>query len=154
MRIYCVRDRLVNYYMRPFFLEDDKAAMAAIAQIVNGGDPNNAVAQAPHQFEIWRLGEINETGDVKPEKEYLGDASGLIREGIRDLTHRIPGSLPRAITPDRSTGAPGGDREGTRTLPSAPPHKARTAPRKANKARKRPGGVPRGLLSRTTRLSQ
>jgi len=127
--------------MRPFFLENDKAAMQAIAQIVNNGDPNNAVAQAPHQFEIWKLGEITENGEVKPEKEYLGDASSLIRGDIREDTHRRPGTGTREVAPDPSTGTPGGDRGGTGTLPSTPPDASRTASWQATEARQRPGGL-------------
>lgn len=83
MKLYSIRDRLVGYYMQPFAAHTDHQVLAAVATQVNAED-NNAIAQAPHQFEIWSLAEIDdETGKVTARSEYICDCHTLIRRDLR-----------------------------------------------------------------------
>lgn len=80
MNIYAIRDRLIDYFMQPFIGPDDKMVLAAIAVSVNTPDSKEPIHHAPHHFEIWRLGKIDqETGEVIRDRELLGDASSLVR---------------------------------------------------------------------------
>jgi len=135
MRIYAIRDRLIDYFMRPFFLENDKAAMQAIAEIVNDKEGASAIAQTPHQFELWRLADIEENGEVKGSKEYLGDASGLIRTGVRPDTNRRPGSDESKDQPEPRRSTPSGDRGYPGTLPSTHKNQATAGSEQAPEAR-------------------
>lgn len=84
MKIYCIRDRLLDYYMTPFVGPNDKAVLASIAQHINNPETTDAIAQAPHHFEIWELGEVHEDGHIEPSQKLVADCSSLIRPGIRD----------------------------------------------------------------------
>lgn len=123
MHIYAIRDRLIDYYLRPFAANDDKEVMASIATGINQGDQNSALAQTPHHFEIWRLGSVTETGDIRPGKELIADCASLVRGSIRRGS--IPGApeAPGATEPSR--GPTSGDRADPlsipRTVPNAPP---------------------------------
>lgn len=113
MNIYGIRDRMIDWFIQPpFFAPNDNSAMASLAEIVNG-ETRHAITQAPHHFELWRLGEVNEeTGQLVPSREYLADASSLLRGNFRPAAsegHRDPASQQPA---GRSTEAPGGT-EGT-----------------------------------------
>jgi hypothetical protein len=83
MKIYAIRDRLIDYFMQPFVGPDDKTVMASVARLVNQGEVTSDIAQAPHQFEVWTLGQVTEEGHLVPERQYLGDCSSLIRTDIR-----------------------------------------------------------------------
>lgn len=83
MKIYAIRDRLIDYFMQPFVGPDDKTVMASVARLVNQGEVTSDIAQAPHQFEVWTLGQVTEDGHLVPERQYLGDCSSLIRSDIR-----------------------------------------------------------------------
>lgn len=84
MKIYALRDRLLNYYHQPFFTPGDKEALVAVSNTINNGDPNSAVAKTPHHFEVFRLGEIDEEGNIQAGKEFLADASSLVRDNLRE----------------------------------------------------------------------
>lgn len=83
MKIYAIRDRLIDYFQQPWAAPGDKEVMTAIAAAINNGENNSAIAQAPHHFEIWRIGEVDEQGHITPSREFLGDCSSLIRGGVR-----------------------------------------------------------------------
>jgi len=83
MKIYAIRDRLIDYFMQPFVGPDDKTVMASVARLVNQGEVTSDIAQAPHQFEVWTLGQVTDDGHLVPERQYLGDCSSLIRSDIR-----------------------------------------------------------------------
>lgn len=116
---------MLNYFMVPAnFAINDSAAMSSLADLVNG-DTSNAITQAPHHFELWRLGEINtETGSLTEDKEFLADCSSLIRSGIRRKTsEQRPDS--QAGSPVNGSESPSERTSGTtRTDPSAIPRKA------------------------------
>jgi len=79
MNIYAVRDRLIDYYMHPFAGNNDKDVLAAIAAAINREGNLDAIAQAPHYFEVWRIGKVNDDGHVESSRELLGGCEGLVR---------------------------------------------------------------------------
>jgi len=83
LNIYAVKDRLIDYFLQPFAGPDDKAVLAAMARQVNTENSTSDIAQAPHHFEVWRLGRVNDEGHIDAKKEFLADCSSLIRPGIR-----------------------------------------------------------------------
>jgi len=86
MKIYAIRDRLIDYFMQPFVGPDDKNVLASVARLVNNGEVTSDIAQAPHQFEVWALGNITEDGHLVAERNYLADCSSLVRGSIRPTT--------------------------------------------------------------------
>lgn len=86
MKIYAIRDRLIDYYMTPFAAPSEKDVLASLAQTINTGDLNSAIAQAPHHFELWQLGLVTEDGHLTPQRQFLADCSSLIRADIRKST--------------------------------------------------------------------
>lgn len=122
MNIYAVRDRLIDYYMQPFVGPSDKEVMSALARTVNNTGDTNGITQAPHHFELWELGKVDDEGNITPTRKLVCDCASLIRAGVRTPTvrHRQetehhPGSEPSP---------PGGDRgrahTGTGALPNPP----------------------------------
>jgi len=83
IKIYAIRDRLIDYFMQPFVGPEDKAVLASVARLINQGEVTSDIAQAPHQFEVWTLGYVTDDGTIVAEKQYLADCSSLIRIGIR-----------------------------------------------------------------------
>ncbi|QXP08230.1 MAG: nonstructural protein [Arizlama microvirus] len=83
IKIYAIRDRLIDYFMQPFVGPDDKSVLASVARLVNNGEVTSDIAQAPHQFEVWTLGSVSEEGHLIPERGYLADCSSLVRGDIR-----------------------------------------------------------------------
>lgn len=82
MKIYAIRDRLIDYYMQPFPAHSDKDVLNSLANMLSMENNSDPVAQAPHHFEIWKLCEIdNETGLASGKPEFLADCAGLIRPG-------------------------------------------------------------------------
>lgn len=75
---------MVDWFIQPpFFANSDQQAAASLAETVNG-ESKHAIVQAPHHFELHRLGEIDETtGRITESKEFLGDCSSYIRRDIR-----------------------------------------------------------------------
>jgi len=82
MNIYAVRDRLIDYYLHPFAAHTDKEVMGALATAINREGNMDAIAQAPHHFEIWKIGIIIENGNIQPCKELLGTADSLVRPSV------------------------------------------------------------------------
>jgi len=65
--------------MTPFAAPNEKEVMASIAVAVNNLEENNAIAKAPHHFEIWHLGQVLEDGTIVAEKYLVADCNTLIR---------------------------------------------------------------------------
>lgn len=78
MKLYAIKDRMLNYYMTPFASQDDNAVLASISETVNL-DGQHAIQQAPQHFEIWQIGEVDEDGHITPRKEFLTTCDTLIR---------------------------------------------------------------------------
>lgn len=78
MKIYALRDRMLNYFLNPFAAPADTDVLGSVSNLVNSGDMSG-LAQAPHQFEIWRLGEVTTDGNILAAKELLAECHALIR---------------------------------------------------------------------------
>lgn len=102
MKIYAIRDRLLDYYMQPFAGPDDKAVLASIARMINTQGEQSDIAQAPHHFEVWELGDIDEEGHINPTRKLLADCSSLVRPGIRE--RNAPGRPEDGATAEISRG--------------------------------------------------
>jgi len=79
VNIYAIRDRLLNYFIQPFVAPEDKPVLASVARLINTGDLTSDIAQAPHQFEVWKLGKIEENGKLVDEPTLLATCETLIR---------------------------------------------------------------------------
>lgn len=102
MKLYALRDRLLEYFQRPFIGDSDATVLAAVAMAINNEETKVDFAQAPTHFEVWQLAEIREeTGAVTPTPKFLSNC-GDLRRGIRE---------------ERTRSTP----EGTRTAPSGSP---------------------------------
>lgn len=103
MKMYAVRDRLVDYFLQPFFAPSDAQALSAVAMTVNDQESKHAITLHPEHFEVWRLAELDEnTGQIGGNREFLQDAASLFRGDVWEAGD------PRAET---IPGAPGGRRE-------------------------------------------
>lgn len=70
---------MIGYYLNPFVAPDDNQVLASISADISRQDNVNAIAYAPHQFQVWQLGEINDEGIIKPHKELICDVHTLVR---------------------------------------------------------------------------
>jgi len=93
VKLYAIRDRMIDYFMVPFACPDDHQAMAGVSQEVNREDITAAIQQAPHHFELYSLGEIDENGTIFPHKELLCDCSSLVRARRQPAESGAPDSL-------------------------------------------------------------
>lgn len=93
MKIYAIKDRLIGYFLVPFIAPSDKEIMAGISHEINRPDNYAAIAQSPHHFEIYTLGEIDDEGNITVRKEFICDCGSLIRTG-RDSTESTTGATP------------------------------------------------------------
>lgn len=139
MKLYSIRDRLLNYYMQPFIGPGDNQTLAAISNDINNEERNGPLQKTPSHFEVWTLATIDEeTGDVTPAKEFLADCASLIRPSIR--SDRAGPTHQAAPAPGRRTGAPRGAQAptgpDTGPIPNAPP----AAPGEATNARQESDG--------------
>jgi len=139
MKIYAIRDRLIDYYMQPFVGPDDKNVLASVARLVNQGEITSDIAQAPHQFEVWTLGEVQEDGTLVAKKEYIADCSSLVRGGIRRPGAGQPGADPTEAPGSGSQGTPGRPRAPGGANPGAVPNAAQAAPGAVEEVRGRFG---------------
>lgn len=123
MKIYAIKDRLIDYFMAPFAAPGDKEVLAALATRVNqqlDGQTNDAIIQAPHHFEIWRLGEVNEGGHLSANREFIADCSSLIRGGIRRAEARTADRDGLEGPKNEGSRQPGGDGGDPATRGAAP----------------------------------
>lgn len=85
MKIYAIRDRLIDYFMVPFAAQDDKSVLAAISRTINKGTNNDDISAHPQHFEVWLLGEVDQDGNITPRKEILSPCSLLVRGDLRKI---------------------------------------------------------------------
>lgn len=83
MKIYAIRDRLIDYFMQPFVGPDDKTVQAAVARTINQGEITSDISQAPHHFEIWSLAQVTEDGHIVEDRYIVQDCASLVRRDIR-----------------------------------------------------------------------
>lgn len=144
MKIYAIRDRLIDYFMQPFVGPDNKSVLASVAKLVNQ-EGTSDIAQAPHHFEVWELGEVNaEDGHITPKLDFIADCSSLVRRGIRET--RLPEDGQTEAATEGRTRSPGGAGLGTRADNRAPPNAPPGAPGEASEVLRGPRGgyQPRG----------
>lgn len=120
MKLYAIRDRLLEYFQRPFIGDTDATVLAAVATAINT-EANVDFAKTPTHFEVWVLAEITEeSGHVRPTPKFISNCSDL-RRGVRENgIHRAtegqdPASGRRTTTegPPTYPGAPDRGPEGT-----------------------------------------
>lgn len=140
MNLYAIYDRMIDYFMPPFIGPSDNQVKASLAEAVNNQETKSALTTNPHHFEIWRLAEIEETGEVKPSKEYLADAASLVRERVRSTGK--PGADQDQTPPGPSTRTPSGDRVRPGTPASAAQITSHSASLEGQEAGQGPTGVP------------
>jgi hypothetical protein len=113
--IYAIRDRLVDYFQAPFVASGDKQVMASLVKVVNDKEQTHAIAQAPHHFELWKIGKVTEDGYILPGRELLCDCASLVPADLRDRGASANGAVPRPVaggaiqtrTPDREDAGDG-----------------------------------------------
>lgn len=82
LNIYSIRDEQ-STFGNPFAMPNDNMAIRDFAAAVNAATGNNALAYAPSDFVLYRVGQIDlETGKVVPEAAvvYLKRGSELIAD--------------------------------------------------------------------------
>lgn len=141
MKIYAVRDRLLDYYMTPFVAPNDNEVKGALARTVNNQEDTNGIAQAPHHFELWELGIVEEDGHITKTRIFVCDCSSLIRTGVRTRAEREGQEAANAAGAhpalNRGNGPPGG------ALNGSLPHQAQAAQEATGEVRRGPqGGYP------------
>lgn len=145
MKIYAIRDRLLDYYQQPFIAQDDKPVLGAVSHQLATGN-NLDWQNAPHHFEIWRLGKVTEEGHLEQDRELLATLDSLIRA---DLRHPIrkPGIEESEIPPSGRQGSPGVAREDPYPDDSSTTETPHTAAQQAKNTHPGPGAI---LLNRRT----
>lgn len=97
MKIYAIKDRLLNYFQQPFAGPGDNQVLAALSTHINNPEATNDVAQAPQHFEVWALGHVTEDGHLVPERNFIADCASLIRRSLRETETRTAAeALPAA----------------------------------------------------------
>jgi len=117
LKLYALRDRLLDYYKQPFLGPGDKTVMASLANMINNEGDSDFV-QAPHHFELWTLAEVHESGEVIAAKEFICDCAGLVRKNLRDPGE--PGDYTRETTPPRRTAPPSSHNQHAGTQSDSP----------------------------------
>nr|QJB20024.1 MAG: nonstructural protein [Microvirus sp.] len=103
--IIAIYDVMIEYFMTPNVLPDEATALSSISAEISSPDAKNPIASAPHQFQVWKLGEIDDKGNIKPHKELICDCHTLIRPR-RDATQSSDATTPAAAG-DRKAGTLG-----------------------------------------------
>lgn len=141
MNIYAVRDRLIDYYMQPFVGPNEKEVMAALARTVNSQEDTNGITQAPHHFELWELGNVDEEGHINPTRRLVCDCASLIRTGVRVRGEREDQEAANAAGADPALG--GRARSPGRAPNGAVPSSAQATQEATVEVRRSPqGGYP------------
>ncbi len=96
---------MLDYFQDPFVAPNDHTVLASVANVINNNEVTNAIAQAPHHFEIWRIATVDEQGTIRESREFLGDCSALVRTQ-RPAPEPPTGPAPKAAP--REAGNPGG----------------------------------------------
>lgn len=107
MKLYAIRDRLLDFYMQPFLGPDDKPVLAALSNQISQEDNTDAISKAPHQFEVWKLADINEEAHVIPNKQLIATCDSLIRRNFREepqsrTSTNARAEKPSGMHPDRA----------------------------------------------------
>jgi len=79
VKIYALRDRMIDYYLVPFAARETKEVLAGVSVAINREGNLDAIAQTPHHFEIWQLGEVDEEGHIHKHREFITTCDALVR---------------------------------------------------------------------------
>jgi len=132
MKIYALRDRLIDYYLVPFAAQSTKEVLAGVATAINREGNLDAIAQTPHHFEIWQLGEVDEEGHIHKHKEFVTTCDALVRPRREpagneqrtptggETTGGGPYTLGGTISPPRAPESLKTDGAQTQTVPRGP----------------------------------
>jgi len=114
MKIYALRDRFLDYFLDPVTQATDQNALQAVSTHVSG-EMSDAITQAPHHFELWRLARVEKDGHIVPDREFLADVNTLVR-ARREPTRPGAANAPRPATnrPGDIGAAPGHAGDGNR----------------------------------------
>ena len=78
MKLYSIKDTK-SKYMRPFEEVNDDMAIRTLKAISN--DKNTQIGMFPEDFELWSIGEFNETtAELKSEVKFLARAIDHVRK--------------------------------------------------------------------------
>lgn len=110
MNIYAIKDVMLEYFLTPFAAPGDKEVIAAISTVINAGGIHDAIAQAPHHYEIWQLGTVDQDGHIHAHKSLVQGCGSLVRSNVRrpegqDRAPQAPQSQ-RTRPPDGDRGNP------------------------------------------------
>jgi len=68
MKIFTVRDNVVQAYLQPFFSVNEGSAIRSLQEVVN--DPNHTFAKYPADYSLYFVGSFDDaTGVITPEPE-------------------------------------------------------------------------------------
>lgn len=79
---------MLDYFLPALIATSEQQVLASLAMSVNSGETADALAQAPHHFELWELGTIDDQGNITPTRKLITDASSLVRDGVRHRSSR------------------------------------------------------------------
>lgn len=141
MKIYAIRDRLIDYYMTPFCADSDGQVLTSLANKINDARSLDAITQTPHHFELWSLGEVTENdGIIIPKREFLADCSSLVRSSVREAGR--PSQAEREGLAPAGQATPSRTRSPASAEAGASEGEARPAAESPQGARAELGGVP------------
>lgn len=88
IKIYSIWDDALGAFCPPFMLPNDQMALRSFLDATK--DPSSNVAKHPHDFHLYRLGELEDTTGAftcpeKPERLY--SASQLVDANTGEYTH-------------------------------------------------------------------
>lgn len=80
MKIYAIRDRLIDYFDKPFVAEHDKAVMGGVAATINNPNNEAPISHAPQHFELWELGTVDDDGHIVATRQIICNLAQLVRQ--------------------------------------------------------------------------
>ena len=80
MKLFAIRDRMLDYFQAPVAVTREQDFFQAVSRNVNG--EGNELAQAPDHYEIWQVAEIDDQGHITAKREFIGNCSRYIRNGV------------------------------------------------------------------------
>lgn len=137
MNIYCIRDRMLDYFQDPFVAPNDYNVLASVANVINNPEVHSAIAQAPHHFEIWRIATVDDQGHINESREFVSDCSALVRAGREPSD---TGTATAAGIPLKRTGSPENAQLRTHAEEPAPGNTLAPAGSKAGTTHRTPEG--------------
>lgn len=79
VRVFSVLDAKVGAFAQPWFSATLGSGIRAFVEAAR--DPNTTLAKHPADFELWQLGEFDDsTGEFLNDRQNLGNAAALIKE--------------------------------------------------------------------------